>query len=351
MGIALQFYGADSSNTVSFHHKFSCDKAGASKAIIALTDPSDRFDKDILKRNIAELTAEVGCGNLSLYSFTSPCQGLSLAGKQGGAKDSRTQLVFSGILAVQKLKPHAFILENVSALCKLAKFRKLFQFIVKQLETAGYKVEHNVLNSAPYTAQNRSRLYMVGIRNDKVRTQLRGVPLFPADVPVQRSISDCVVPLPPGQWKLHPDPKSDSLGYTNVMAAYKSLEESGTNPFITPCVIDGGSSPKFQNFRIGGCPTLTHTRASAGRYWCSTKGGYLTVDEMAELQGFSKKEFPWREAGLTPSAAGALLGNAQTLSLLKNLIPHVMFHASLCDFSQFSRMKEFLRTCQSGSAP
>ena len=80
------------------------------------------------------------------------------------------------------------------------------------------------------------------------------------------------------------------------------------------------------------------TRTSQRGYWCSTKGGYLTIDELAAIQGFTATSFPWKEAGLSEHAAGAAIGNGQTFSLVADLVPHVLFHSSIITLDQFKVM-------------
>ena len=75
------------------------------------------------------------------------------------------------------------------------------------------------------------------------------------------------------------------------------------------------------------CMTITKTRAVGKGYWCSTKGAPLEPDYLVQLQGFSQHEVPWREAKLKPSAISGLLGNGQTCTLVRALLPHVLFHA------------------------
>ena len=59
-------------------HVWSCDKARASKRFIAHTDPADTCFHDITKRDLSKVKLKTN--QLDLYTFTSPCQGLSKAG-------------------------------------------------------------------------------------------------------------------------------------------------------------------------------------------------------------------------------------------------------------------------------
>jgi DNA-cytosine methyltransferase len=315
-------------------HEFSCDKARFSKKLIMQADPPLKFYDDVLNRTMDPATRQ-----LDLYTFTSPCQGLSAAGLQRGVEDPRTRLALHGVAFITEKKPKSFIMEQVATLASHAKNKEYFAFLQKALSDTGYVVMWRILNSKHYVAQNRPRLYMIGIRKDRVRTQTRGIPLFP-EPPNENdvaSLKSIVTPLPTAQWRPHP-PRNKSGHYKNVMKAYTMVQEN-VNPFIIPVVIDYKSSEQYASYMVGRCPTLTRTRSSQFGYWCSVKGGPLDVDEMAKLQGFAPEDLPWREAGLSATAVAGALGNGQTLPLVCDLIPNVLFHASSIDLCEFQLMK------------
>jgi hypothetical protein len=187
------------------------------------------------------------------------------------------------------------------------------------------------------------RLYIVGIRSDIMRTRHQGVPFFPEPPSLPApSMRTTITPLPHGEnWKPHPelDATSKSLAYKNVMSAYGQCAPT-VNPFRVPVVCDTGCSERYASFRVDGSPTITKTRGSQkSGYWCSTKGGFLTPTDLAGLQGFRQEEFPWIEVGLSHAQAGALLGNAQTLPLVADILCHAMFYAQLVNLEEFRSMK------------
>ena len=74
-------------------YAFACDILRASgKLIKSSTTPPLRWGTDILQRPPLNIER----GQLGLYSFTSPCQGLSSAGKKLGASDPRTSCFCGG---------------------------------------------------------------------------------------------------------------------------------------------------------------------------------------------------------------------------------------------------------------
>jgi DNA (cytosine-5)-methyltransferase 1 len=98
-----------------------------------------------------------------------PCQSFSVIGQRRGMKDSRGQIIY-GLIRIMKEKnlPY-FILENVKGLVNHEGGKSL-EIILGELDAAGYKVYHKVLNSIDYgVPQMRERIYFVGIRKDLVK--------------------------------------------------------------------------------------------------------------------------------------------------------------------------------------
>lgn len=94
-----------------------------------------------------------------------PCQGFS----QGGVRnpDARiNQLYLEFSRALGKIRPKAFIVENVSGMVR-RNFSHLLQDQIKVFTEAGYRVKAKVLNAVNYgVAQERKRIFIVGIRSD-----------------------------------------------------------------------------------------------------------------------------------------------------------------------------------------
>lgn len=94
-----------------------------------------------------------------------PCQGFS----QGGVRDPSRKintLYLEFARALIQIRPKAFIVENVSGMVR-KNFAHLLQDQFKVFTEAGYLVKYQVLNAADYgVAQQRKRIFIVGIRND-----------------------------------------------------------------------------------------------------------------------------------------------------------------------------------------
>lgn len=93
-----------------------------------------------------------------------PCQGFSVAGKMD-LSDPRSQLIWSFYTVVKTKMPKVFVMENVAALARLDKFKKIRNELFKRYYELGYYIEYKVLNSKDYgVAQKRERMILIGTR-------------------------------------------------------------------------------------------------------------------------------------------------------------------------------------------
>ena len=93
-----------------------------------------------------------------------PCQGFSVAGKMDPS-DPRSKLVFTFCDVVEKIKPKAFIMENVKSLGSLDKFQHIRDKIFTRMEAAGYLVTMNILNAKEFgVPQSRERVFFTGVQ-------------------------------------------------------------------------------------------------------------------------------------------------------------------------------------------
>jgi DNA (cytosine-5)-methyltransferase 1 len=96
-----------------------------------------------------------------------PCQGFSVAGYMD-LNDPRSELVFTYMEALRRLKPRAFVLENVKALATLAKFRPIRERLVREARQAGYNVDLFVVRASDFgVPQARERMLIVGFREGR----------------------------------------------------------------------------------------------------------------------------------------------------------------------------------------
>ena len=133
---------------------------------------------DLMKVNPADLP------DFDLMIAGFPCQSFSVIGQRKGMNDHRGQIIY-GLIKIMNAKnlPY-FILENVKGLVN-HEGGKTLKVILEELDKAGYKVYHRVLNSLDYgVPQMRERIYFVGIRKDLINGNNFEwpKPVFPPDI-------------------------------------------------------------------------------------------------------------------------------------------------------------------------
>lgn len=157
-----------------------------------------------------------------VWTFGSPCQDISIAGKQKGiVEGGRSSMFFEVIRCLkeriggEKTLPSILIMENVKALLS-SNGGWDFARVIIEMDQVGYDVEWAVLNSSDVVPQNRERVYIIG--------HLRGTSTRQV-FPIQRQGTDLV----------RTSPKIGVVGNTSS-TNYKSqnvISSNGISPTLT----------------------------------------------------------------------------------------------------------------------
>ena len=111
-----------------------------------------------------------------------PCQSWSIAGKNLGFDDDRGQLWNDTLYLLNKVRPKAFIFENVKGLSD-PRNQKALEYILARIKQAGYHAQKFVLNAYDYgVPQTRVRIYIIGFRNERYLKLLQLPKPFPGKV-------------------------------------------------------------------------------------------------------------------------------------------------------------------------
>ena len=125
--------------------------------------------------------------DFDLFTYSSPCQDFSQAGKQAGGTEgsgTRSSLLWECRRAILAKKPKYLLMENVAALVS-QKFIRLFNAWQLELESYGYRNFAKVLNAKDYgVPQNRERIFMVSILDESARYE------FPQPMPLTLRLKD-----------------------------------------------------------------------------------------------------------------------------------------------------------------
>lgn len=127
-----------------------------------------------LTNNLGDISKIEFLSYADLWTISSPCQSISVAGKMDGLeKDSgtRSSLVWDSARLLQRAKedgilPKYLLMENVKNLVS-KKFKDQFDMIRDTLEKIGFNTYYKVLNAKDCgVPQNRERVFLIGIRKD-----------------------------------------------------------------------------------------------------------------------------------------------------------------------------------------
>jgi DNA (cytosine-5)-methyltransferase 1 len=124
---------------------------------------------DITKIDWHEVKDSLHGREVDLFTYSSPCQDISQAGKQMGLQegsDTRSALLWRVADAVEELRPKYLLQENVAALVS-QKFMPDFQKWLDKLSSFGYVSKWSRLNAKNYgVPQNRDRVFCLSMRRD-----------------------------------------------------------------------------------------------------------------------------------------------------------------------------------------
>ncbi len=145
------------------------DKYACQMHDIVFPQYADKALGDITKIDWHKVKDDLQGREVDLYTYSSPCQDISQAGKQMGLKegsDTRSALLWRVADAVEVLKPKYLLQENVAALVS-EKFMPDFQKWLAKLESMGYVNRWGRLNARDYgVPQNRDRVFCLSMRRD-----------------------------------------------------------------------------------------------------------------------------------------------------------------------------------------
>jgi len=98
-----------------------------------------------------------------------PCLGYTIAkGKDRTINDPHNLLYLEYLEVLKKIKPTAFLIENVAGILQGKEFQITFEKMLREFYNAGYYHKYKILHSADYgVPQKRKRVVIIGSRKDK----------------------------------------------------------------------------------------------------------------------------------------------------------------------------------------
>lgn len=262
----------------------------------------------LTKRDLNEINNE-DIPKMDILTAGFPCQPFSIAGKQDGWDDPRSNVFWKILSIIKTHSPKIVILENVKNL-QSHDNGDTFKTIIDQLEKCEYYIKHAILNTSKITGipQNRERIYIVCFKEKQIYDN------FEFDFPTipPRPITDFLETTTP-------TPINEKYYYGDSTVIYSKLREGMIKPVSTNTVY------QYRRFYVrenknGVCPTLTANMGSGGHNVPliledgTGKIRKLTPRECFNLQGFPPEyQLPNR---LSNSKLYSLAGNAVSVPVV-----------------------------------
>lgn len=234
-----------------------------------------------------------------------------MAGYQRGFEDTRGTLFFEILEIANKHKPKVLFLENVKNLKNHDK-GKTFRIIKQSLESIGYVVYSEVLNSATHAniPQNRERIFIVAFKEAKVinHADFR----FPVPIKLTKTINDLL------------DRERQDERYYYTPEKNKFLYDELDRAIQNPNTLYQWRRHYVRENRSNLCPTLTANMGMGGHNVPIFRDKFgirkLTPKECFAFQGFSDIKLP--EIAISKLYMQA--GNSITLPLVARIAKEIL---------------------------
>ena len=150
-------------DTLKVECVFSNDMDESSKKIY-----DENFNHKLTLKDLNDVKVE-NIPNHDILTSGFPCQPFSIAGKQKGFDDERSNVFWKILEIIDYHTPSYVILENVKNLLSHDD-NKTFEIISNELKKRGYNIKYKVLNTAEITGipQHRERIYIVCIKSKEI---------------------------------------------------------------------------------------------------------------------------------------------------------------------------------------
>lgn len=242
-----------------------------------------------------------------------PCQPFSVAGKQEGLGDERSDVFFKLIEIIKEKKPSVVIFENVKNLCNHDK-GNTFKVISKEIDKAGYYFKHKILNTCVISKipQNRERIYIICFKDKTMCDKFK----FPKDIKEEK------------KKKLHKIMEKnieDKYYYSDRFKVWPEINDKVKKNISTDTIYQYRRYYVREN-KNSVCPTLTANMGGGGHNVPLIKDNKgirkLIPRECFNLQGFPKSyKLP---DDISDSGLYKLAGNAVSVPVVEKVAKRVL---------------------------
>lgn len=143
-----------------------------------------------VEKNFGDITKLETLPATDMITAGVPCQSWSIAGKNLGFDDDRGQLWNDTLYLLNKVKPKAFIFENVKGLSD-PRNKEALDYILSRIKEADYYAKKYVLNAYDYgSAQTRVRIYIIGFKKKRYLNKFSLPAAHPGEVHLWDIVND-----------------------------------------------------------------------------------------------------------------------------------------------------------------
>ena len=248
-----------------------------------------------------------------LFTYSFPCQDLSVAGKQAGlGEGTRSGLLYECEKIIEYCRPKYLLLENVKNLVG-KKFKANFDKWLEYLEGLGYTNYWQVLNAKDYgVPQNRERVFVISILGEHKSFD------FPSPIYLTKCIRDIL------------EDKTDNIEISvdkNIKPCVRinfereKYDIAISNKDIYQCKCDNG----WQDNKVG--IKISPTIRAGNSYTCVYSGHRirrLTPRECLRLMGMRGDDIDKiQAAGLSNTQQYKLAGNSVVVDVLEAIFKNL----------------------------
>lgn len=271
-------------------------------------EPFDISTRDAVETPVYNFEVENDNSYIVANVCVHNCQPFSIAGKQAGFEDLRSNVFWKMLEIIDYHQPSYIILENVKNLVSHDN-QKTFETIRTELEKRGYFIHFKVLNTADITGipQNRERIYIVCFKSKEMYDK------FSLEFPKieKKQITDLLEP--------------------HVAERYYYTDKSSTWGLVSAGVVKPNTVYQYRRVYVrenksSECPTLTANMGCGGHnvpLILDTKGvRKLTPRECFNFQGFPETYI--LPTTMSDSKLYKLAGNAVSVPVITLIVDRLL---------------------------
>ncbi|CAE7415427.1 haeIIM [Symbiodinium sp. CCMP2592] len=282
----------------------------------------ERFHRDVFH------DAFMNEQKVDIFAAGPPCQPFSPEGANAGDDDSRAHVIQPIKTYICQAQPRAFILENVASWSNSDIFRQTMDDLGGLKNEDGlpvYNIYRKVLQTCHYgVAQNRSRLYVVGLLADEDKGFK-----FPEAFNQKPDIADLLdsreLPRPIKDISEISPELANSTSKTRqkcLGAVLSHFEKTGECPWTSHIIVDTQHGRSDARFYKDCFPTLTAARCQQRAYFNLRLNRYHTMSELFRAQGADPEGMDM--TCISEHQLGHLAGNAMSVNVMTHLLGSIM---------------------------